>query len=203
MAICNSLADLLVFGKRAGEAAQAYLQGLAAVPRADPAEVAEAARQVLEPLGRTAGENPHALQGELQQVMDEHAGIARSGHGLERGLTRILELAQRTKGAGVGGSRRYNPGWHAVMDLRAMLVLCEAIVRSALARQESRGNHWRTDHPQQDPALGGVNFTARLARGAMCIALAPVPEMPPELRRLFDSAIAPGASAPGAAGGGR
>jgi len=86
----------------------------------------------------------------------------------------------------VPGSRRYNPGWHAVRDLRFMLTIAEAVLRAALERKESRGAHWRLDYPQKDPALGMVNMVAYDENGTLKIRRRQVPQMPPELAQLFE-----------------
>lgn len=179
----NSLADLLVFGRRAGLAARAYLAGLESFPRADPGEAAAAMTRALAPLGREGGENPFTLQDELRQIMDEHAGILRDGPLLQRGLARVLELGERAKGVGAAASRTFNPAWHAALELGAMRILAEAVLRSALARTESRGSHWRADHPREDPELGRVNIIVRRqGQGqGMGVLTAPVPVLPPEL----------------------
>ena len=178
----NSLADLLVFGRRAGLGARAYLAGLESVPRADPAEATAAMARALAPLGREGAENAFALQDELRQIMDEHAGILRDGPSLERGLARVLELGERAEDVGAFPSRTFNPGWHAALELGAMRILAEAVLRSALARTESRGSHWRADHPREEPALGRVNVIVRRERHGMGVLTASVPVPPPELR---------------------
>jgi succinate dehydrogenase / fumarate reductase, flavoprotein subunit len=158
----NSLSDLLVFGKRAGEAAAL---GAKSAPRAsessiDEAEIDEAIAELMAPLNRPAGENPYQLEAEIQDVMSAHAPIVRDGPGLQAGLEKILELAARSRSCGTGGSNTlaFNPGWHTALDLRSMLVNAEALLRSALERKESRGAHARSDFPETDAKLEAVNF---------------------------------------------
>jgi succinate dehydrogenase / fumarate reductase flavoprotein subunit len=188
----NSLGDLLVFGKRAGEGAVQYVDGLEGSLKVEEAAVDEAVARLLEPLGRSEGENPFTLQAELQEVMSTHAGIARDGKGLEEGLAKVKELQERAKRLSAPGGRMYNPGWHTVNDVRSMLILAEAIFRGAIARKESRGAHWRTDYPDLDEALQKVNFIEVLEDGEMRLKTSPVPEMPTELKALFSLGTAPG-----------
>ncbi|HYM49670.1 MAG TPA: FAD-binding protein [Candidatus Limnocylindrales bacterium] len=180
----NSLGDLLVFGQRAGAAAARHQREtpLAAI---EPGQVDREQDVLLAPLTREGSENPYLLQQELQLAMQEGAGIARDERGLRTCLDRIHELRARQERIHVQGSRRFNPGWHTARDLRFMITIAEAIVRAALERRESRGAHWRLDYPQQDAALGRVNFLAVQAPDGIAIKSRPVPEMPPELARLF------------------
>jgi succinate dehydrogenase / fumarate reductase, flavoprotein subunit len=168
----NSLSDLLVFGKRAGEAAAAS-RGIDANAAAqlDQEEIDAAIGSLMAPLDRPAGENPFALQGEIQETMSKHAPIVRDGPMLEAGLERILELQARAETCGTGGSRSpaFNPGWHTANDLRSMLVNAEALLRAALARKESRGAHARSDFPKTDDRLGDVNFIVERSREGMVV----------------------------------
>jgi succinate dehydrogenase / fumarate reductase flavoprotein subunit len=128
------------------------------------------------------------LQQQLQESMQEGAGLARDEKGLKACLDSLLELRQRSARIRVPGSRRYNPGWHTARDLRFMLTIAEAVVRAAIERRESRGAHWRLDYLEKDPALGTINFIAYNANGQVKLKQRPVPEMPPELARLFTDA---------------
>jgi succinate dehydrogenase / fumarate reductase flavoprotein subunit len=182
----NSLSDLLVFGRRAGAAAVAYQSGVA-LGSIDAGEIQAEQDVLLSPLNGTGNENPYFLQQALQLAMQDGAGLARDEKGLQACLQTILDLLERAKRVRVPGSRRYNPGWHTARDVRFMLVVAEAITRAALERRESRGAHWRLDFPEKDPALGRVNMIAYNDAGAVMIKTKPVPEMPAELARLFDS----------------
>jgi succinate dehydrogenase / fumarate reductase, flavoprotein subunit len=183
----NSLSDLLVFGKRAGEHAARYVKELAAPVRADDRQAEEERSLLQRPFEGTSGENPYQMHEELQAVMGEHAGIARTGPQLAEGLREILALQKRAERLHIGGSMLYNPGWHQCRDVRFMLTVCEAILRSAIERKESRGAHWRLDFPDKDPVWGRQNLvTVRDSRG-MAVKTAPTPQMPPELARLLDT----------------
>jgi succinate dehydrogenase / fumarate reductase flavoprotein subunit len=192
----NSLSDLLVFGRRAGEASAAYVRdvGLGTI---DERQVADEQQLLLLPLVGDGKENPYLLQQELQQAMQDGAGLAREEKSLTACLDQVLELRQRAPRIHVPGTRKYNPGWHTARDLRFMLTIAEAIVRGAIERRESRGAHWRLDYLEKDPALGGVNFIAFNDGGRVKLKTRPVPEMPPELAGLFaDTASPPPASQP-------
>jgi succinate dehydrogenase / fumarate reductase flavoprotein subunit len=181
----NSLSDLLVFGKRAGEHAANYVKGLAGpAPRIDDAQADEERRLLQRPFETDGRENPYAIHEELQAAMAEHAGIARTGDGLRQGLDKVLALQDRAQRLHAGGSMLFNPGWHECRDVRFMLTLAEAIFRCAIGREESRGSHWRLDFPDQSPEWGRKNMIAVKENGRMTIRTHPVPQMPPELARL-------------------
>jgi succinate dehydrogenase / fumarate reductase flavoprotein subunit len=184
----NSLSDLLVFGKRAGEYAAGYAT---ANPRPKVAKAAldAAVETALAPLNRGEGaENPYTLHQELQQVMGDLVGIIRRQGELEDSLVRLAELKERAKKVGVGGGRRYNPGWHLALDLRNMLTVSECTARAALERTESRGGHTREDHPQMDPKWRHVNLVCSLDGEDVKLERKPLPTIRPELLALFDRA---------------
>ncbi|HVS48915.1 MAG TPA: FAD-binding protein [Candidatus Dormibacteraeota bacterium] len=179
----NSLSDLLVFGKRAGEAAALAAKSApkASEARIDESEIDEAIADLMAPLNRPAGENPYKLEAEIQDVMSAHAPIVRDGPGLKAGLEKILELAARSRASGTGGANTlaFNPGWHTALDLRSMLVNAEALLRSALEREESRGAHARSDFPETDDKLEGINFVVQKTPGGMQVKAerrTPMPE---------------------------
>ncbi|MBX5466377.1 MAG: FAD-dependent oxidoreductase [Firmicutes bacterium] len=188
----NSLGDLLVFGRRAGMAAHEYVQNLASLPEVDEAEVRDEMRRVLRPFEVEGGENPYLIHEALQTIMSTYAGIERSGPELEKGLAELEELKARAERMSVDGPLHFNPGWHTVFEVQSMLLLAEAIFRGALERKESRGAHWRTDYPEELPEYGRVNFVQTYEDGRYHIRPEPVPEMPPELARLFEAGVAPG-----------
>ncbi len=144
----NSLSDLLVFGRRAGAGAVAYIDGLAQRPRLSDADVAAAEELSLAPFGRAeSGESPYDLHHELQATMNELVGIIRVESEVAEAVTKIESIKQRAKNVGAVGGRAFNPGWHLALDLRNMLIVSEAIAKAALLRQESRGGHTREDYP--------------------------------------------------------
>ena len=182
----NSLSDLLVFGKRAGEYAARYARANAAVAP-DSGEVDQATREALAPFDRAGGENPYAVQHELQELMQNLAGIVRREDELQRVKAELGKLQARAARVGVSCSREYNPGWHTALDLTHLLTVSEAIVTSALARKESRGGHFRDDYPEKVAEFGAVNFVLqRDATGAMQLSRAPIPPLPPELKQVVE-----------------
>ena len=191
----NSLSDLLVFGRRAGAAVGAYVREVG-LGKIDERQVTDEQQLLLLPLRADGKENTYLLQQQLQQAMQDGAGLAREEKSLKTCLDRILELRQRSARIHVPGSRKYNPGWHTARDLRFMLTIAEAIVRAAIERRESRGAHWRLDYLDKDPALGRVNFIAYNDGGQVKLKTRPVPEIPPELAKLFAETPSSSASPP-------
>ncbi|HEX5740092.1 MAG TPA: fumarate reductase/succinate dehydrogenase flavoprotein subunit [Pilimelia sp.] len=182
----NSLSDLLVFGKRAGEHAAAYAGALPARPKVADRAVEEALHTALAPLDNAGGENPYALQAELQAVMGDLVGIIRRRGELEEALVKLAALRKRVGNVGATGGRRYNPGWHLALDLRNMLVVSECTAKAALEREESRGGHTREDAPGMNPKWRTVNLVCALDGDEVRLTHKPVPTMRPELIQLFD-----------------
>ncbi|ADD45149.1 fumarate reductase/succinate dehydrogenase flavoprotein subunit [Stackebrandtia nassauensis] len=185
----NSLSDLLVFGKRAGEHASKYLDALDERPRvsdADSATVAAAAEAVLVAELPDDAEDPYALQAELQQVMNDLVGIIRRAGELEEALVKLDDLKKRVKNVKAIGGRAYNPGWHLALDLRNMVIVSECIAKAALERSESRGGHTREDAPGMDPSWRKVNLVCTLPGPDVALKRQPLPSMPEELLALFE-----------------
>lgn len=187
----NSLGDILVFGRRAGMGARAYAASTA-FRQIETRLIEREIERVLAPFTRPDGENPYQLMAELQEVMTTYAGIVRSAEGMQAGLDHLALLQQRAQRMRATGSRAYNPGWHTVFDVESMLALGETIIRGGLARQESRGAHWRTDYPDELPEMGQQNFVHQWDGQKVVIRSSPVPIMPDRLARLFDHDQAPG-----------
>ncbi|MEE6257019.1 fumarate reductase/succinate dehydrogenase flavoprotein subunit [Plantactinospora sonchi] len=182
----NSLSDLLVFGKRAGEHAASYAEGLSGRPKVAAADVEVAVDRALAPLERTGGESPYKLQQDLQAVMGDLVGIIRRKGELEDALVRLAELRDRVTRVSVTGGRRYNPGWHLALDLRNMLVVSECTAKAALEREESRGGHTREDFPTMAPTWRTVNLVCSLDGDKVRLEHKPLPKMRRELIQLFD-----------------
>jgi succinate dehydrogenase / fumarate reductase flavoprotein subunit len=183
----NSLSDLLVFGKRAGEYAAKFAQKEKA-GSIDSAQIAEAERRALEPFDRgPSGEGPYQVQYALQEMMQDLVGIVRTEPEMQKALEGLKALGERAKRVGVGGHREYNPGWHAAIDLHNLLTVSEAITRSAIERRESRGGHFRDDFPNKEASFATFNFVVRKnASGGMDVVRAPIPEMPAELKQVIE-----------------
>jgi succinate dehydrogenase / fumarate reductase flavoprotein subunit len=183
----NSLSDLLVFGKRAGEYAARHADGTAKRAKVPAATLNAAVETALAPLGRgEAGENPYTLHSELQQVMNDLVGIIRRKAELEESLARLADIKERAKKVGTGGGRRYNPGWHLALDLRNMLAVSECTAKAALEREESRGGHTREDFPTMDPTWRKVNLVCSLRGEDVQLERKSLPVMRAELIQLFD-----------------
>ena len=189
----NSLSDLLVFGKRAGQYAAAYASEN---PRGDHASAegeqsesasAEALAPFDDPAGGAEAVNPYAIQSELQDLMQDRVGIVRNQEQLESGLEGVLALRERSAGVRVDGNRSWNPGWHTALDLPNLLLVSEAVARTAALRKESRGAHFREDHPGKDDRWGRTTLVARRgADGEMEIVEEPVTEPRAELRQIIE-----------------
>jgi succinate dehydrogenase / fumarate reductase flavoprotein subunit len=183
----NSLSDLLVFGMRTGAGAAAHAATLKSQPYVDPVQVRDASLELAWPLERGGEEDPYALQRDLQDVMQRLVGIFRLEADLQQALSELAVLKSRWPGVGVRGGRVFNPGWNLVFELRNLLVVSEAITRSALQRTESRGAHSRIDYPEPDQAnWGGRNSVVRRGPdGLMDVTTTALPQMPRDLRGLL------------------
>jgi succinate dehydrogenase / fumarate reductase flavoprotein subunit len=181
----NSLSDLLVFGKRAGEYAAAFARQHGAVA-VDASAVAGAAARALEPFDRNTGEGPYQIQQALQQTMQDLVGIVRREDDMRQALGKIDALRARARRVTVDGNREYNPGWHTALDLGNLLTIAEAITRCALERRESRGGHFRDDYPSKDAGYSTFNIVIRKANdGSMQLSRELIPPMPDELRAVI------------------
>lgn len=181
----NSLSDLLVFGKRAGEHAAAFAASHPA-PAVDAGAADDAERWALAPFERGgSGEGAYQVQHALQETMQDLAGIVRNEGDLRRALNEVHALVDRAKTVGVAGNREYNPGWHTALDLRNLLTVSEAVIRAAIERKESRGGHFREDHPAKDPEAGTYNLALRRAAdGTMELHRIPIPPLADELQAV-------------------
>ena len=183
----NSLSDLLVFGRRAGRAATDYAQGLTGHPDPDAAQIEQYARELLAPFGNDGGENPYTIHMALQDCMQNLVGIIRTESELRRAQTEIAALQERLTKVSVEGHRQYNPGWNLALDLQSLLRVAEATTMGALERKESRGGHTREDYPDPDPEkYGKINLVLRRTDGGFSLSEEPLPEMPDDLKTLFE-----------------
>src|ERR1700678_3880363 len=181
----NSLSDLLVFGKRAGEYAAEFAkknpQGTV-----NTAELAGMEQRSLQPFEREGGDNPYAVQHALQAMMQDLVGIVRQEQEMLQALEKIEQLAEKSKRVGVSGHREYNSGWHTALDLDNLLTVSEIVTRAALERKESRGAHFRDDYPNKDEKFGTFNIVVRKrAGGEMQIARETIPAMRDDLHQVI------------------
>ena len=183
----NSLSDLLVFGQRAGQYAAQFAREHAA-GQIDEGQIDAAGESALEPFHRNGdGENPYAVQRELQEQMQQLVGIARTEQEMTQALTVIDELRRRARQSRVDGNREYNPGWHTALDLHNLLTVAESITRSALSRRESRGAHFREDYPSKDDDLAKVNTVVRKGPdGQMQVTQVPIAPIREDLRQIIE-----------------
>ena len=180
----NSLADLLVFGRRAGLHAARHSLATESVS-SGAMEVEQIAQTLLAPFGRSEGENPYSLHRELQDCMHACVGVVRTRAGLKRALAAIAGLQRRVRNVVAAGPRAYNPGWHLTLDLESMLNFAQATALAALAREESRGAHVRGDYPAANPALATTRIVVLMSPHGLQTAREEIPEMPQDLRKLM------------------
>jgi succinate dehydrogenase / fumarate reductase, flavoprotein subunit len=181
----NSLSDLLVFGRRAGKAAAEFANRSSST-NLDSSQLEQAEREMLAPFERTGGEFPYPVHHDLQETMQNLVGIFRNEEDLKKALAKLDEFKPRLGRVRIDGSRMFNPGWHLTRDLKNMLLISEAVTRSALARKESRGAHSRIDFPNYDPVWEKKNNIIVNEGGTMTLHERPVPEMPAELKQLLE-----------------
>jgi succinate dehydrogenase / fumarate reductase flavoprotein subunit len=183
----NSLSDLLVFGKRAGEHAAKFAKSNGA-GRVNSADIDAAAKAALAPFERgAAGENPFTVQSELQDIMQNLVGIVRTESEMQEALGKIAGLRVRAAKAGITGNIEYNTGWHTALDLENMLSISEMIAIAALERKESRGGHFRDDYPEKDAEWGKYNLKiARAADGRPKVERVPVCPLTDEMKKCIE-----------------
>jgi succinate dehydrogenase / fumarate reductase flavoprotein subunit len=181
----NSLSDLLVFGRRAGQYAAEHAKKVDR-PRIDRSQIDEVETRALRPFEDTGTENPYAVHQALQECMNTLVGIIRTEDELVKALDELEVLKERASRVRVEGHRQYNPGWHLALDLNTLLAVSEAITRAALARKESRGGHTRDDFPDTDPEFGKVNVVVRQRGDELIVSTEPIPKMPDELEKLLE-----------------
>jgi succinate dehydrogenase / fumarate reductase flavoprotein subunit len=183
----NSLSDLVVFGKRAGEFAANFAQekGSGTI---DEGQVEQVINRALAPLEREGGEQPYAIQSELQEKMQDLVGIVRREEEMQQALGIVAELKERAERVSAPGNREYNPGWHTAIDLDNLLTVSEAIALSAIERKESRGGHFRDDYPDKDAEhFAKVNVRVRKGEGGrMQVDQVPMAKMPEDLQAIID-----------------
>jgi succinate dehydrogenase / fumarate reductase flavoprotein subunit len=183
----NSLSDLVVFGKRAGEYAAKFAKEKAA-GNIDQAQVDEAARRAVAPFDRgAAGENPFTVQSDLQEMMQDLVGIVRREDEMQKALDGIAKLKARATKAGSAGNREYNTGWHTALDLDHLLTVSEIIARAALERKESRGAHFRDDYPAKTDEWGKYNLRiSKASDGSVKVERTPILPRTAEMEKMIE-----------------
>jgi succinate dehydrogenase / fumarate reductase flavoprotein subunit len=181
----NSLSDLLVFGRRAGMGAAAYVKQNSTASVSDATAAAAAAR-IEAPFARTGGENSYSLHSELQEITHNLVGIIRTGTELKEAIEKIAEIRKRSANVAVSGGRKFNPGFHLAFDLDNMLLVAESTAKSAISREESRGGHTRDDFPGMDSGWRQYNHIASFDGTQVSVRKQTLPFMPKELFDLFE-----------------
>jgi succinate dehydrogenase / fumarate reductase flavoprotein subunit len=185
----NSLSDLLVFGRRAGAGAAAYLDTLgAARPRISDADMATAQAEALAPLERSGGENPYTVHAEVQETMSSLVGIIRREDEIKTALAELEKLRERAANLSAEGGSAYNPGWHLALDLRNIMLIADCVAQAALERQESRGGHTRDDFPGMNPQWRRLNLICSADGDRVMLRRQPMEPMREDLLALFDRA---------------
>ena len=182
----NSLSDLLVFGRRAGVGASEYVSSLGSKPKLEQAEIDRALASALAPFKGDSKENAYAVHYELQQMMNDLVGIIRVGAEMREAIEKLEVMKERAKHVSVSGDTKFNPGWHIALDLMNMLLVSEAVAKSAMEREESRGGHTRDDFPTMDPKWRAIHVITSWDGSKVSTERQTLPPMPKELAELFD-----------------
>lgn len=182
----NSLSDLLVFGKRAGEYAAKFAKEnkLGSINEQELTTATELALKLFE---RTEGDNPFQVQYDLQEMMQDLVGIVRQEEEMKQALIELEKLKERSNTLKVIGNREFNNGWHTALDLQHLLTVSEAIVKAAIERKESRGAHFREDYPEKDEKSSKFNLVISKGEdGKMQVKHEPLTEMRADLKLIIE-----------------
>jgi succinate dehydrogenase / fumarate reductase flavoprotein subunit len=185
----NSLSDLIVFGKLAGDGANDYVKGLSSTPKATEEQIASGVRRATDILNRESGENPYLLHSKLEETMAKGVGIVRKREELETAIAELEELKAKAKNMKAPGASQYNPGWHEALSMQSLLVTSEAVTRAALMREESRGAHTRLDHPGESAEWVKYNVIIKKGADGMEVEKRPKPEGPAGLVAIANAKI--------------
>jgi succinate dehydrogenase / fumarate reductase flavoprotein subunit len=186
----NSLSDLVVFGKLAGEYAAKFAKENGAA-KPNPQQIDEIAALALAPFERSGGIPAYEVQHKLQEMMQSLVGIVRVQDEMVRATDGLRELNAEAQKVSVPGNREYNPGWHTALDLENLLTVAEAVAVSAVERKESRGGHFREDFPEKSAEWSGFNHIVRRAAdgsawGRMELGRAPVEPLTDEMKQIIE-----------------
>ena len=182
----NSLSDLIVFGKIAGENAALLAKDVEEFLPIDSNEIENAIEETLSPLGRTNGENPAKVVEDLREMMQHKVGIIRTEKLLKEALKDLDDLEERAQKTSAGTSRIYNPGWHQALEIDAMIDVSRMCTLAALHREESRGGHTRDDFPKPDYRYWGKINSVITKKDGMKIEHRRYPPIDKELKKLLD-----------------
>lgn len=182
----NSLSDLVVFGKLAGEYAAKYAKDSGGGVEPNPSQIEECIRRALSPFDREKGENPYDIQHELQDMMQALVGIVRTESEMVQALEGIQKLKKRAANSAAIGHREFNPGWHTCIDLDNLLCVAEAVTISAIDRKESRGAQFRDDYPTKSDEYSKFNNVLRQTGTDMCLERRPLSPPPADLKQIIE-----------------
>jgi succinate dehydrogenase / fumarate reductase flavoprotein subunit len=185
----NSLSDLIVFGKLAGDGAKQYISRLTSTPRPINDQIASAVRRATEVLNRETGANPYVLHDKLQATMSKGVGIVRKKDELEQAIAELEALKQEAQTMRAPGASQYNPGWHEALAMRSLLITSEAVTRAALIREESRGAHTRLDFPGESPEWVKYNVIIKKGPSGMEVEKRARPDGPAHLVAIANAKI--------------
>ncbi len=186
----NSLSDLVVFGKLAGDGAAEYVRALSGKPAADAGQIESIVRGATDILNRERGENPYVLEEELRELMGSNVGIVRLESELKDAIEGIARLGERARTVKAHGASQYNPGWHAAIDVSSLLLSSEAVTRAALMREESRGAHTRNDYPGEREEWLKYNVVVSKGKdGVMDVRKVERPAPPTELHAIATATL--------------
>ncbi|MGB8332718.1 MAG: fumarate reductase/succinate dehydrogenase flavoprotein subunit [Polyangiales bacterium] len=181
----NSLSDLIVFGRLAGLGVAEYVSTLKSTPRADDLQIAASFREATDILNRESGENPYLMHEALEEVMSTNVGIVRTGEELEMAVEQLTALKSRAKNLKAPGTSQYNPGWHEALSVQSLLIVGEAVARSAHIREESRGAHTRLDFEgERDECVRFNVVTKKGPNGEMLVEKVERSDPPQELAAI-------------------
>ncbi len=186
----NSLSDLVVFGKLAGDGAAAYVKGLSAKPKISSGQVDDIIKNATDILNRETGTNPYLIHEDLQNVMQDNVGIMRVENEMLKALDELERLKKDAAKVKAAGTSQYNPGWHEALSLKSMLITSEAVTRAAVTRKESRGGHARLDYEGEKDEWSKYNIVVRKGKdGKMQVEQVLRGEPDAELKRIANSKI--------------
>ncbi|MEA1881046.1 MAG: fumarate reductase/succinate dehydrogenase flavoprotein subunit [Candidatus Marinimicrobia bacterium] len=163
----NSLSDLLVFGKLAGDGATNYVNSLTNELQIINPNVEEIITSATDILNRDEGVNPYLLHEDLQATMQKYVGIVRTGEELQEGLVKLEKIKTDVDNVYAHASPQYNPGWNEALDMKNLIVTAEAVTKAALVREESRGAHTRLDYEGEQEAGLTYNVVIRNTESGM------------------------------------
>ena len=154
-------------------------------------QVTRIVRNATDILNREQGENPYLIHDDLRDTMQNKVGIVRTESDLKEGIDAIQELVKRNNEVKADGASQYNPGWHQALSLRNLLITSEAVAKSALMREESRGGHTRLDFEGERDTWSNANVVVKKGDdGAMKVERVERTDPPEHLKAIANADLA-------------